>query len=719
MKRLIGKDVGSYTFNAATGVITISGVTLTQNQILIASDTTAGVMLYQFNSAAYGGVWNGIAGTLTLTASTAGLSNSDSLLIYVDVPNVTSLVSDVSAETSLSTLAGCVTSSVLAVSANILNSAQATYRDPILTQGENSPQSITLTGSLRTKDRSTSVVGDGIITGVRYNQIEINFSQAFNATLITNTTDGTYGSAVQANGCATYSTGAAAGGYARGISVQQLSYRPGHEWYCLFTAAFTAGAAGSHQRIGPYNSTDGFWIGYEGTSFGVTQYQNSALVGGTANSAPSVARASFNGDPCNGTTSSAFTSGGTPVALNLAKINVYRIHGAWFGTAAVVLEVFSPDGEWIVLHTFRFPNTLTLPYAYSTNWNIEVDVTNTTNATNLALVTPCLGMGTTDTTLPINTTVTDQTLAQFTRTVITGKTPSGSYQNVLTDGNGNLITTAPSSVNNSLASWSSATSLNATAVAINNTTEYNTIVCGISCNAGTFNTGVITFQGSTDGTNWLSITGVQPNGTTSSTIILASGAYTAYQFNITGFSYFRLLLSTAITGTGVVTLEYSATAYPSNAAVSVNGSVTLSNMPGAISPGTSGGAGSMLYVGGKATTAAPSYGNNTSEPLSLDGSGNLRVNVGAASYVPAAINSTGQVSVTSSGVTIIAANTSRQAVVITNTSSTVTAYIGASGVATTTGYPLAPGASITLPTTAAIYGIVSSTAATVGYLELD
>ena len=286
---------------------------------------------------------------------------------------------------------------------------------------------------------------------------------------------------------------------------------------------------------------------------------------------------------------------------------------------------------------------------------------------------------------------------------------------LLVNTNGSLVTSLATELNNSLATWNSTTAINTTAVAISGSAEFNSVVVGLIQNSGTFNTGVITFQGSIDGTNWVSLQGVQPNGTTSMTIILSTSTYTIYQFNISGYANFRLLLSTAITGTGSVTIEFSASASVSNAAVAVTGSIVIFNMPGAITPTTSGGAGSMLYVGGLATTAAPTYGNNTSEPLSLDVAGNLRV----LPYVPAAINSTGQVSVLTTATIIIAANASRKAVLITNPSTTVTIYIGTSAVTATTGSALLPGSSLTMPTTAVIYGIVASTTTTVTFLELD
>jgi len=456
-------------------------------------------------------------------------------------------------------------------------------------------------------------VDDSIVTSFRSNQIEINFSQAFSASLITNTVDalsvgspaGPSGSAVQANGCATYSTGANAGGFARGVTVQAFSYRPGHELYCYFTASWTPGVAGSHQRIGPFNGAagtpqDGFSLGYEGTVWGISQWRGGTLVGGTANVTPTVPLASFNGDKCSGS-NSAYTLNGVPVAMDFTKINIFRIHGSWFGAAPITLEAFSPDGEWTVMNTFQYPNSLTVPYATSTNWNIQVDVTNTTNATNLAIVTPCWGMGATDAALPLNSTLTNQSLATTTRTVLTGYYATAqAYMNVGTDSQGSLFT------------------------------------------------------------------------------------------DING-----------IGGTGVVIAS-----------------------PGIILAGIADGSGNKLTSNSTTYTAKHGLDINVLGTLgtAFSTAGQVDVKIAADSYVPT-LHATNQVTVDSTGELIIASNTSRQAVLITNTSETITVFIGASGVTATTGAALLPNSSITIPATSAFYGIVTVASppvtAVVTYMELQ
>lgn len=87
------------------------------------------------------------------------------------------------------------------------------------------------------------------------------------------------------------------------------------------------------------------------------------------------------------------------------------------------------------------------------------------------------------------------------------------------------------------------------------------------------------------------------------------------------------------------------------------------------------------------------------------------------------ITSVGQVSVTSSSGQIVPQNNQRAAVVLTNTSASVTVYItggGAGAVASaSTGHALLPNASVTLPITGAVYGITASGTATVTFLEVS
>jgi hypothetical protein len=86
LKALIGTDIGTYTFNASSKQITFSGFPnnylLGIQQILLITDITNNIIIYNFASPLLGGVINN--NILTLTYNTGALSNNDILQIYID-----------------------------------------------------------------------------------------------------------------------------------------------------------------------------------------------------------------------------------------------------------------------------------------------------------------------------------------------------------------------------------------------------------------------------------------------------------------------------------------------------------------------------------------------------------------------------------------------------------------------------------------------------------
>ena len=269
------------------------------------------------------------------------------------------------------------------------------------------------------------------VTGARNNEIELSFISTFDSDVITNTTSHG-GSATITGGHARYRTGTNATGAAKGVSVYNCKYRPAHEQYVFFTAAFTTGVANSYQRIGLYDTNNGFFIGYEGTSFGVTLR--------TGASDTTTARASWNGDPLDGSAGSLFTRGGSPEAINLTYSNLYRIRFAWLGSASILFEVFSPDGAWVTFHTIKIPNSQLDPSIQNPELPITIDVAKTSGASDLSLYSACVAAGTTSDAYSIKETLNDFSLAKLTRSVITGETSAGGggYVNVKVTPSGSL-----------------------------------------------------------------------------------------------------------------------------------------------------------------------------------------------------------------------------------------------------------------------------------------
>jgi hypothetical protein len=353
--------------------------------------------------------------------------------------------------TSLSTLAGTVSAGKIqvdvvtsalplgaATSANQTNGTQKTQ----LVDGLGTVITSTAVGPIKGLDvnviKAAIDPGNDVfataLVGTRYNQIEVNFETAPGATFITQTFSGG-GAVSHTNGHALYSTSTGATAQAKAVTVGNVVYRPGAEIYADFTASFTTPtSAASYQRIGIYNASNGFFIGYEGTSFGVT-----IRTGGVDTSVP---RASFNGDLLTGAAGSKFTRNGTPEAINLTYSNLFRIRYGWLGSASILFDVFSPDGIWVNFHTIKQPNSALNPSIQNPNLPITLDVSKTaSDATNLIMSTACWAGGTSSSYTKITDSLTDNSLAGLTRSVITGVTTGGGggYVNVKVNPSGALV----------------------------------------------------------------------------------------------------------------------------------------------------------------------------------------------------------------------------------------------------------------------------------------
>lgn len=279
------------------------------------------------------------------------------------------------------------------------------------------------------------ILGVGI-SGTRNNQVEVSFDSAPGVSLVTETFAGG-GSVSITAGHSIYSTGTATTASAQVVTVQKVVYRPAHEIYAYFTAAFTAGVANSYQRIGLFDVNNGFFVGFEGTTFGITKR--------TSTVDTFTARTSFSDDLLNGNPASRFTRNGVPEAINLGFSNLFRVRFAWLGSASVIFEVFTPDGDWIPFHTLKVPNSQYNPSIANPDLPISLQVAKTAaDATNISIATACWAGGTTSDYVKISDTLTQNTLASLTRSIITGETTGGGggFVNVKVDPSGALTVSA-------------------------------------------------------------------------------------------------------------------------------------------------------------------------------------------------------------------------------------------------------------------------------------
>jgi hypothetical protein len=338
----------------------------------------------------------------------------------------------------------------------------------------------------------------------RTNQIDIQFYKDTPQQLVTVTTNNS-GTATNSVGGALFTSSTNTNGGSKGVTFAPVMYMGAGETYALFSCTFTAGVSSSYQRIGIYDSSNGAFIGYEGTTFNITTRNNGSDV--------SVAKASWNVDTLTGAAGSKFTSGGTPVAITLTNLNVYRIRFGWIGGAPIYFEVLSPDGEWVTFHVVRFPNSSTAPSFRNADLPITLDIQKTAaGATDLQMLTACWVGGT------VSERDDLAVIAQGSQTAI---------------GNNILLENAGTGPIDCL--------------------NYNSIVMQINVAAGTVTAGTVTFEGTNDitGNSWVTIPFYDSNATSNTPITSYNVAASTNRFfeGAIKYRYLRARLSTGITGT--------------------------------------------------------------------------------------------------------------------------------------------------------------------------
>lgn len=224
-----------------------------------------------------------------------------------------------------------------------------------------------------------------VVVTESHNDVDVQFyrDDPNNILAVTSASGGT---AVKSNGYAVFSTSTSATGSIKGVSLDTTHYHSGGEIFAMYAAAFlTGGVANSFQRIGLFDNNDGFYVGYEGTIFGVT------VRNGTSNTF--TASTSFNTDSLTGDSVSRFTRNGVPEAIDLTKLNVFRIRFGWLGAAAVKFEVLSPDDEWVLFHIIHQPNSSATPHIQNADLPVTLEITKTSGATDIQVNTTCWGAG--------------------------------------------------------------------------------------------------------------------------------------------------------------------------------------------------------------------------------------------------------------------------------------------------------------------------------------
>jgi len=167
-------------------------------------------------------------------------------------------------------------------------------------------------------------------------------------------------------------TGTGAAGSAIYTARRPAQYRPGQGMLWRGTAPFTSGVANSTQLAGVGDATDGYFFGFNGTSFGIAHRNNSA-------NPTWVAQTAWNGDKCDGSGVSGFN-------WDKTKGAPMQIMYPYLGYGNITFWVQNPmTSRWILCHTIRYSDTSASTQVRVPDLFIRYEATNSGNTTNLTM----------------------------------------------------------------------------------------------------------------------------------------------------------------------------------------------------------------------------------------------------------------------------------------------------------------------------------------------
>jgi len=218
-----------------------------------------------------------------------------------------------------------------------------------------------------------------LVEVTRISQISTKFFQQAPSSFLTVTVSGGATATGPTAGAGVFSTSTAVTAALLAQTPVGILYAAQYEAWAVLSGAYTTPtSAASFQRLGIYDATNGYSVGYNGLTFGLWVRVNSVDT--------FIAQTAWNKDVLNGAATSLFTSNNAPVALVPTNMNMFRIRFGWYGGVSAFFEVYAPDGHWIIVHQVRTANSqigvnITMPDLPMT---VEVNKT-ASDATNLSI----------------------------------------------------------------------------------------------------------------------------------------------------------------------------------------------------------------------------------------------------------------------------------------------------------------------------------------------
>jgi len=144
-----------------------------------------------------------------------------------------------------------------------------------------------------------------------------------------------------------------------------FSYQPGKSLLILSTFVMNAAKTNLRQRVGYYGTDNGYYLELNNTA--VSFVERSFVTGAVINT--SVAQASWNVDPMNG-------SGPSGITLDLTKAQILFMDLEWLGVGTVRIG-FVIDGKFYVCHKFQHANVIASTYITTASLPLRYEITNT------------------------------------------------------------------------------------------------------------------------------------------------------------------------------------------------------------------------------------------------------------------------------------------------------------------------------------------------------
>jgi hypothetical protein len=556
--------------------------------------------------------------------------------------NINNITGTVSLPTGAATAANQTTeiASLASIDGKLNSLGQKTMAASVPVVIASDQGAIAVTGSFTTTSSSDTAIFGSAVSMPRLSMINADWSQSLtsNNVIVTNSGSGT---ATQASANLTLSTGASNNSGSIVRSNLTIIYVPGREIYTQFTAAFSASPPSqSWQRAGLYDTSNGVFFGTENGTLTIT-----TRAGGTDTHITS-----FNGDALSGGGGSKFTRNGTPEAINRAVKNIYRIRFGWLGAGPFVFEVMSPDGNWVIWHTIRQPNTQVDPMILNPSLPITMEVRqDSISGTPPSIVSSSWDAGVVD-------------IPNIDRNAVGAISSNGGTVLMNNFGNASLIITVSGTWVGTLqleaqttdGVWHTSTGLTDTGTIASSITANTTIdvnsggyqqfrmrasawtsgSANIAWNSS-FSPHVLEVYSETPSTFFATVN-LRDNsgqGLTSTTSAPSAGDVGLVVRNVPSGTQTVSGTVTANAGTGTFAVSAASLPLPTGAATSslqttgntILTSIASNTSSAIIAPGTATTGLAGNYVMGAVSTSAPTYTTGQTSPLSLDTSGNLRV----------------------------------------------------------------------------------------------